>query len=129
MRNLNTLVTSMMDDSEKVMITYQKQNDIPAESDETSENQDENFDDVPKMFSNKMLKEKHIQKIDLFMRKYSKEKWTEKDFRLLNGVFNKQQLTNQQIQKMEIDQDSGWYNIQQPEESKDYSKVGNTDTE
>ncbi|CAI2386634.1 unnamed protein product [Moneuplotes crassus] len=129
MRNLNTLVTSMMDDSEKVMITYQKQNAIPAESDETSENQDENFDDVPKMFSNKMLKEKHIQKIDLFMRKYSKEKWTEKDFRLLNGVFNKQQLTNQQIQKIEIDQDSGWYNIQQPEESKDYSKVGNTDTE
>ncbi|CAI2386664.1 unnamed protein product [Moneuplotes crassus] len=129
MRNLNTLVTSMMDDSEKVMITYQKQNAIPAESDETSENEDENFDDVPKMFSSKILKQKHIEKIDFFMREYSKEKWTEKDFRLLNGVFNKQQLTNQQIQKMEIDQDLDLSNIQHPEENEDHSNVGITERE
>mmetsp|Transcript_12872 Transcript_12872/g.11406 ORF Transcript_12872/g.11406 Transcript_12872/m.11406 type:complete len:138 (+) Transcript_12872:2-415(+) len=89
----------MMDDSERFMISYQKQNAISLYSDTSSSNNDENYDDVPKMFQNKNQKSNHKRKIDDFMLEYKREVWTDKDFRLLNGVFNKQQLSNQEMDK------------------------------
>ena len=61
MRNLNTLVTSMMDDSERFMIAYQKSNAISLLSDTTSSHSDDNYDDVPKLFASKTKKKKHVR--------------------------------------------------------------------
>ncbi|CAI2382796.1 unnamed protein product [Moneuplotes crassus] len=66
MRNLNTLVGSLMDDSERFMITYQKTNCISADGETESCYSDDNYDDVPKMFS-KAKKKQHQVKVDDFM--------------------------------------------------------------
>ena len=67
MRNMNTLVTSMMDESERFMITYQKCNSISLYSDTTSSHSDENYDGVPKLYSNEKKKLRHKAKVDDFM--------------------------------------------------------------
>mmetsp|Transcript_12871 Transcript_12871/g.11403 ORF Transcript_12871/g.11403 Transcript_12871/m.11403 type:complete len:173 (+) Transcript_12871:618-1136(+) len=100
MRNLTTLVTSMMDDSERFMIAYQKCNSISLYSDTSSSNSDENYDGVPKMFHKKTRKAKHIQKVNEFMEEYKKEIWTGKDFRLLNGVCKREKLTNKEMDNL-----------------------------
>jgi len=48
-RNLNTLVASMLDDNEKFMVKYQKSNLITLESSDSSNGSDE--DDIPKLYS------------------------------------------------------------------------------
>ena len=84
----------MMDDSERFMITYQKCNSISILSDTSSSHSDENYDGIPKMFSKAQRKKKHKAKVDDFMEEYKKEVWTPKDFRLLNGVFNRNLLSS-----------------------------------
>ena len=63
-RNLTTLVTSMIDENERFMITYQKCNSIPLESDTSSSNSDKN-DAIPKTFDKERLK--HQKKVNDFM--------------------------------------------------------------
>ena len=66
MRNLNTLVTSMMDDSERVMIKYQKFNAISLSSeDEGSENDEEEKGEIPKLFTKD--KSNYQRHLDSFM--------------------------------------------------------------
>ncbi|CAI2382440.1 unnamed protein product [Moneuplotes crassus] len=105
MRNLNTLVGSLMDDSERFMITYQKTNCISADGETESSYSDDNYDDVPKMFA-KAKKKQHKTKVDDFMEEYKKETWTSKDYRLLNGVLSHEQLTNKQLSELQDDRDS-----------------------
>lgn len=101
MRNLATLVTSMIDENEQFMIKYQKSNALSLLSDTTSSFSDDNFESIPKAFARKNRKKIHKAKIHDFMvrfkfylkNEYSKEKWSGRDYRLLNGVFNKQRLT------------------------------------
>ena len=67
MRNLNTLVTSMMDDSERFMIGYQKRNAISFDTETESDHSDEDPDSIPKMFSSIERKKTHQDKVDDFM--------------------------------------------------------------
>ncbi|CAI2382433.1 unnamed protein product [Moneuplotes crassus] len=105
MRNLNTLVGSLMDDSERFMITYQKTNCISADGETESGYSDDNYDGVPKMFA-KAKKRQHQVKVDDFMERYKKETWTSKDYRLLNGILSHEQLTNKQLSELQDDRDS-----------------------
>ena len=66
-RNLKTLVSSLMDDSEKFMIPYQKCNSISLYSDTSSEWRDQNYDEVPKLFSKSSEKIYHEHRIDKFI--------------------------------------------------------------
>jgi hypothetical protein len=66
-RNMKTLVTSMMDDSERFLVTYQKYHSISVNSDTASSHDDEDYDDVPSLY---MGKEKKVGFISLFLNKY-----------------------------------------------------------
>ena len=66
-RNLTTLVTSMIDENERFMIAYQKCHSIPLDSDTTSSFSDENYDGIPKVFSKEKKKLQHKAKVDDFM--------------------------------------------------------------
>lgn len=65
MRNLNTLVSSLMDDSERFMITYQKSNCLSL-SQESGDSSDPGGFELPKIFQKKRKKQ-HIARIDDFM--------------------------------------------------------------
>ena len=66
MRNLNTLVTSMMDDSERVMIKYQKCNVISLSSgDEGNGSDGIGKNEIPKLFTKN--KQSHKTGVDNFM--------------------------------------------------------------
>eukprot|EP00343_Euplotes_focardii_P001167 CAMPEP_0205800820 /NCGR_PEP_ID=MMETSP0205-20121125/2604_1 /ASSEMBLY_ACC=CAM_ASM_000278 /TAXON_ID=36767 /ORGANISM="Euplotes focardii, Strain TN1" /LENGTH=202 /DNA_ID=CAMNT_0053064541 /DNA_START=1333 /DNA_END=1938 /DNA_ORIENTATION=+ len=96
-RNLNTLVSSLLDDSEKFMIRFQKCNTITLKSgSDNDSNSDGN--EAPKLFSKLGAKALHKIKIDEFMRKYKSEKWSEQDYKLLNGVCHSRGLTNNDIE-------------------------------
>lgn len=66
-RNLTTLVTSMVDENERFMISYQKCHSISLYSDTTSSMSDENYDGIPKVFSKDKIKRQHRAKVDDFM--------------------------------------------------------------
>jgi hypothetical protein len=66
-RNLKTLVTSMMDDSERFLVAYQRYHSISAFSDTASSHEDEDYDDVPNLYAGKEKKDKHLLKVDEFM--------------------------------------------------------------
>ena len=66
MRVLKTLVASMMDDSEKFLIPYQKSHALSVLSDTTSSHNDENYDQIPKLYEKKK-KERHLLRVDEFM--------------------------------------------------------------
>ncbi|CAI2375893.1 unnamed protein product [Moneuplotes crassus] len=96
-RDLSTLVTSMVDENEKFMITYQKSNSISFQRDTSESSNDENYEAVPKLFSRRRQKELHRDKVDNFMKIYSQERWSGRDYRLLHGVFSKSTLPRKQI--------------------------------
>ena len=66
-RNLTTLVSSMIDEKERFLITYQKANAISLDSSTSSSNSDKNYDGVPKLFAKDKKKMKHKKKVDEFM--------------------------------------------------------------
>ena len=66
-RNLNTLVASMLNDNEKLLIKYQKSNLIELESNESGSSDESNEDEIPRLFSNNNHKAKHKAEIDKFM--------------------------------------------------------------
>jgi len=66
MRNLETIVNSLLDDRERYMVASQKSNCIPFNSDTTSSYSDENYDKVPEVFSENSKKLVHKSKVDKF---------------------------------------------------------------
>jgi len=66
-RNLNTLVASMLDDNEKFMVKYQKSNLITLEGSNTESSVGSDEDEIPKLYSKMNRKTKHKIKIDEFM--------------------------------------------------------------
>jgi len=70
-RNLTTLVTSMIDQNERFMISYQKTNAISLDSSTTSSHSDENYDGVPKLFAKEKKKLEHRNRVDEFMVNYN----------------------------------------------------------
>lgn len=99
-RRLEMLVNTFMDDSERYLVNYQKNNTISLHSDYTAtSDSDDEFKKAPKMISKKTKKELHSQRIEEFFSKYLKEKLTEKDYRLLHGVVSKKQMDSKCIHK------------------------------
>lgn len=66
MRNLQTLVTSMIDDNEQFMIPYQKRHTIPLNSD-FSNTDESDFEKIPKIFDTEQMKKLHMARVDDFM--------------------------------------------------------------
>jgi hypothetical protein len=67
MRNLNMIIASMMDDSERFMASYQKVNALNFDGDMTDSHSDDVGQDIPKMFEKSTDKEQHTKKISEFM--------------------------------------------------------------
>ncbi|CAI2382333.1 unnamed protein product [Moneuplotes crassus] len=99
-RNMNTLINSMMDEKERMMVIYQKSNVIPLNSDTKSSESEDPYDEVPKMFSLHKKKILHQHMVNKFMSEYSLETWSGRDFRLLNGVYSKHKLKENLLHKL-----------------------------
>lgn len=67
MRVLRTLVSSMMDDSERVLTVYQKNHSIPVISEDSSSHSERDYDEVPELYTNQLRKNDHIEKVNRFM--------------------------------------------------------------
>jgi len=98
MRNLKTLVASLMDDSERFLVKYQSVNAIELfSSSESSGGEEQAYKRIPKLLAGRVSKQNHEQTIDEFMAKYLQEKLTAKDYKLLNCVCTKKELTNEKL--------------------------------
>lgn len=93
-RKLQMLVNALMDDRERFLANYQKSYAIPLHSDVSESNEDEEeFMKVPKLTSKRQNTELHNQIVNSFFdNNYLKEKLTDKDFKILNGVYNRGNL-------------------------------------
>lgn len=67
MRNMKTLVTSMIDDKERFMIKYQKWNSISLLSNTSDGGSDEQYGLIPKVFDKEKKKDFHKERVDEFM--------------------------------------------------------------
>ena len=87
LRKLKTLVSSLMDDSEKYLSVYQYQNCLRLiDCSKCQENQPEELQ-IPKLVSNNKEINSYHQEVVSFFRSYLEEKFTTKDYRVLKGVF------------------------------------------
>ena len=87
LRLLKTLLSSLMDDSEKYLSVYQHQNclrlvDCDLCQDDTQDNLN-----IPRLLSDSSKIVPHNSNTNQFFENYLKEKFTAKDYRLLKGVF------------------------------------------
>ncbi|CAI2384501.1 unnamed protein product [Moneuplotes crassus] len=104
MRNLQALVRSLLDDSEKYIIKHQRSNVLTFdESGDDTDVQADNDKKTPKLFANLVNKMLYRIKINKFINDYMNEEWTEQDYKLVSGVFSKKSLKNNQIETM-VDQ-------------------------
>ena len=105
LRLLKTLLSSLMDDSEKFMSIYQHQNWLklidwdlchaPQQKDELL---------LPKFIDNFSKVDSHIENIDKFFAQYLEEQLTARDYRLIKGVFWDEDLTNDELQLIKVDE-------------------------
>ncbi|CAI2384546.1 unnamed protein product [Moneuplotes crassus] len=101
MRNLQALVRSLLDDSEKYIIKHQRSNVLTFdESGDDTDIQEDNDKKTPKLFANLVNKMLYRIKINKFINDYMNEEWTEQDYKLVSGVFSKKSLKNNQIETM-----------------------------
>ncbi|CAI2384266.1 unnamed protein product [Moneuplotes crassus] len=98
MRHLETLVASLLDDSEKFIITHQKPNVLTL--DDSDSNSDHEGIQQPKLFDEEAKKKLYRAKVKRFMDKYMNEEWTERDYQLCSGIFSKNPLKNSKIKVM-----------------------------
>ncbi|CAI2384425.1 unnamed protein product [Moneuplotes crassus] len=98
MRHLETIVASLLDDSEKFVITHQKSNVLAL--DDSDSNSDHEEIQQPKLFDGEAKKNLYRVKVKRFMDKYMNEEWTERDYQLCSGIFSKNSLKNSKIQAM-----------------------------
>jgi hypothetical protein len=66
-RNLKMMVSSMMDDSERYLVRYQKTHVLDYDSDKSESEDGETFKDIPGMFAKPHEKEKHKMEVTEFM--------------------------------------------------------------
>ena len=71
MRNLKALLTSLMDDSEKLMVKYQKSKVISLTSENSSSEESDgggkSSEEIPKLFSSKTRRLMHLAKLEKLM--------------------------------------------------------------
>ena len=88
-----------MDKSERFLAVYQKTNAICISSDSESNSSGHDlYKDVPKLLSEFYYQQKHRENIDKFFEEYLKEKHTEKDVKLLHGVYSNKEITHAEAQ-------------------------------
>ena len=116
LRNLKTMVSAMMDESERFMSVYQQCNSISvigSLSDTDSDN--EITKGMPKYMENKNKVSPYSKHINMFLAKYYAENLTSKDYRLLKGTYTSKKLKNYELEKLaskpefllkDIDEDS-----------------------
>ena len=90
-----------MDKSERFLAVYQKTNAICISSDsESSSSGHDLYKDVPKLLSDFSYQQKHCDNIGKFFEEYLKEKHTEKDVKLLHGVYSNKEITHAEIKEL-----------------------------
>ena len=90
-----------MDKSERFLAVYQKTNAVCLSSDsESSSLGHDLYKDVPKLLSEFSYHQKHRDNIDKFFEEYLKERHTEKDVKLLHGVYSNKEITHSEVQKL-----------------------------
>ncbi|CAI2381127.1 unnamed protein product [Moneuplotes crassus] len=97
MREVKTLLASIMDEDERFMIPFQKCNSIPMNTDSEESSEEDAYKEVPKLFARSNETMLHISRVDDFMEQYLKRNWYEKDYRLINGVISTTTLKDSQI--------------------------------
>ncbi|CAI2374574.1 unnamed protein product [Moneuplotes crassus] len=86
MRNLNTLVASLLDKKEQLLVQHQKSNVLIL--DESVESEEKSITDVPKLFSKSPLIDNYAKRTDKLMEKLKQETWDPKRYRLIRGVYS-----------------------------------------
>ena len=97
LRLLKTLLSSLMDDSEKYLSMYQHQNCLKMIDWDLCQDETPEEHQIPKLTSNETMIELHHTHVNEFFRSYLEEKFTAKDYRLLKGVFWEQDLKNDEL--------------------------------
>ena len=97
LRLLKTLLSSLMDDSEKYLSIYQHQNCLKLFDKGMNEDDAPEDIQIPHLMSNSGTIESHQNQVNRFFRSYMEEKLTAKDFRLLKGVFSNEDLNNNEL--------------------------------
>ena len=87
LRLLKTLLSSLMDDSEKYLSIYQHQNCLKLFDRDMNEDDASEDIQIPHLMSNSETIESHQKEVNRFFRSYMEENLTAKDFRLLKGVY------------------------------------------
>ena len=89
LRLLKTLLSSLMDDSERYMSKYQHQNCLKLNQCHICTNENNLFEEneIPKLLDSKFKIDKHKNLINQFFAKYTEEHLTMKDYKLLKGVY------------------------------------------
>ncbi|CAI2373165.1 unnamed protein product [Moneuplotes crassus] len=121
MRAMSTLINSLMDEKEKFMLAYQKINTIPTENESDTSDSEDAYSKVPSLFSNEAKRAEHKHKVEKFMADYSREKWSGRDFRLLNGVYSKYRLKETQVEYFKNEE-----NIEDIEKELEKSAINST---
>lgn len=102
LRDLGMLVGSLLDDSERYLGIYQQTRCISLrqvkEAKEEEQPQDESS--LPKLLDKHGKSEEHEQAVKEFFRKYIKEKFTSRDYKLLRGIFSTVTMKNDEIQNL-----------------------------
>ena len=89
-----------------VSVSYQFINSFNAISlnlkSSSSESSDDPYNKIPRLLSSKSKRIKHEKWIDDFMEKYLQERFSPKDYRLMNWVCTTTELTNDQLKALNI---------------------------
>ena len=108
LRNLQMLVSSLMDDSERFMNVYQHSNAISISKNDTDmDTDDDTSKAIPKMIKDKNSKE-HEETVQNFIDDYIKETLSAKDYKLLKGAFTKNKLKNSELHYLYLDKEDSF---------------------
>jgi len=100
------LVSSLIDDNERVLAKYQKQNALDVIVDENywEDKIDYKNKDFPTILEkNDTLIQKHKKENEEFFTNYMEEKFKTKDYRLLKGIFTTKPMSNIEVTTMRKD--------------------------
>ena len=105
LRMLKTLLSSLMDDSERYLSVFQHQNCLRLVDSYSNEDDAPDEIRIPKLFSDSSKIVPHNANINEFFENYLKEKFTAKDYRLLKGVFCNEELKNDELELFNPDKE------------------------
>ena len=93
-----------MDDSEKYLSVYQHQNCLRLVDWNLWEDDTPDQFQIPHLLSNSKILDSHQEEVNKFFRSYLEEKFTNKDYKLLKGVFCNEDLKNNELQMINYEE-------------------------